>query len=101
MNVKTEQNATAFIASLSGNLAFSDNPAFRKLLEEMNESDAKRWVLDLSNLASVDSAGLGMFIVAMEYSKKASASLVLRSPNGHVKNLIELSNMDQLIQVEA
>jgi len=101
MNLATKVTDHDFEASLCGVLAFSDNAEFRKLLEQMKQSQADRWVLDLAGLSSVDSAGLGMFILAMELSKTRNASLVLRAPTGHVKNLIELSNMDQLIKVEA
>jgi HptB-dependent secretion and biofilm anti anti-sigma factor len=48
----------------------------------------------------VDSAGLGMFIIAAETAKKAGLSLTLRSPSGHVRKLIELSKMDKLLSIE-
>ena len=100
MQVTSSVNSSTFEAHLSDRLSFADNGAFRKLIDEMLNSKARHWVFDLSGLTSVDSAGLGMFIIAMETAKKAGLSLVLRSPTGHVKNLIELSKMDKLISVE-
>ncbi len=100
MQVTTHVDGDTFEARLSDRLSFSDNGAFRKLLDEMLASNTRHWVFDVANLAAVDSAGLGMFIIAMETAKKAGQSLVLRSPTGHVKNLIELSKMDKLITVE-
>ena len=100
MLVNTSIKDTVFEARLSERLSFADNGVFRKLLDEMLASKARNWVLDISGLSSVDSAGLGMFIIAMESAKKAGLTLVLRSPSDHVRKLIELSKMDKLIRVE-
>lgn len=100
MQVKTTVTDAVFEAHLSDRLSFSDNSAFRKLLNDMLASKARRWIIDLSALVSVDSAGLGMFIIAQDAAKKAGLPLTLRSPSGHVKNLIQLSKMDKLISVE-
>jgi anti-anti-sigma factor len=100
MLVKTSIKDNVFQARLSERLSFGDNGVFRRLLEEMLAAKTAHWVLDVSGLSSVDSAGLGMFIIAMENAKKAGASLVLKAPNEHVRKLIELSKMDKLIRVE-
>lgn len=100
MNIQTSVTDATFEARLSDRLSFADNGAFRKLLDDMQASPASRWVLDVSGLSAVDSAGLGMFIIAMETAKKAGRSLALRSPSQHVRKLIELSKMDRLIPVE-
>ena len=100
MLVKTSIKDTVFEAHLSERLSFADNGIFKKLLDEMLASKTRHWILNVSGLSSVDSAGLGMFIIAMENAKKAGLSLVLRSPTEHVRKLIELSKMDKLIRVE-
>ena len=91
---------TTFEARLSDRLSFADNGSVRKLLDDMIASRKRQWVLNLSGLSSVDSAGLGMFIIAAETAKKAGMSIMLRSPSGHVRKLIELSKIDKLMPVE-
>lgn len=100
MLVKTSIKETVFEARLTERLSFADHGVFKKLLDEMLASKTRHWVFEVSGLASVDSAGLGMFIIAMEAAKKAGLTLVLRSPTEHVRKLIELSKMDKLIRVE-
>jgi anti-anti-sigma factor len=100
MNAETIVTDTTFEARLSDRLSFADNVAFRKLLDEMQASKTRHWVLNLASLASVDSAGLGMFIIAAEAAKKSGMSITLRSPAGHVRRLIELSKIDKLMPVE-
>lgn len=91
---------SVFEARLSDRLSFADNASFRKLLDDMVASKRRQLVLNLSGLASVDSAGLGMFIIAAETAKKEGVSLLLKSPSGHVRKLIELSKIDKLVPVE-
>jgi anti-anti-sigma factor len=100
MNIQTRITDAFFEAKLSDRLSFADNAAFRKLIDDMKTSKAPRWVIDVSGLSSVDSAGLGMFIIAHEAAKKVGFHMVLRAPGGHVRNLIELSKMDKLINIE-
>lgn len=100
MLVRTSIKGALFEAALSERLSFADNGVFRQLLDEALASKASQWVFDVSGLSAVDSAGLGMFIIAMEKAKTAGVSLVLRSPNEYVRKLIELSKMDKLIKVE-
>lgn len=100
MDVTRMVTETVFEARLSNSLTFSDNGSFRKLLDEMVSSSTTNWILELSGLVSVDSAGLGMFIIAQETAKKSGRKLALRSPEGHVKNLLHLSKMDRLIDIQ-
>ena len=100
MQSSTIISDTTFEARLSDRLSFADNGNFRKLLDDMIASKRRQCVLNLAGLSSVDSAGLGMFIIAAETAKKAGLSIVLRAPTGHVRKLIELSKIDKLIPVE-
>jgi|SRR5688572_24445495 HptB-dependent secretion and biofilm anti anti-sigma factor len=100
MDVTRLVTETVFEARLSNSLTFSDNGSFRKLLDEMVASTKTSWVIDLSNLVTVDSAGLGMFIIAQETARKSGRALALRSPAGHVKHLLYLAKMDKLIDIQ-
>jgi anti-anti-sigma factor len=100
MHAETIVTDNTFEVRLSDRLSFADNGAFRKLLEEMQASRKRHWILNLASLVSVDSAGLGMFITAAETAKKAGLAITLREPAGHVRRLIQLSKIDKLMPVE-
>jgi HptB-dependent secretion and biofilm anti anti-sigma factor len=100
MHAQTTLSDNTFEARLTDRLSFADNSAFRKLLDDAVASKRRNMILNLEGLTSVDSAGLGMFIIAAETAKKAGLSLTLRSPSGHVRKLIELSKMDKLLSIE-
>jgi HptB-dependent secretion and biofilm anti anti-sigma factor len=100
MQSQTVVSENIFEVRLSDRLSFSDNSAFRKLLDDMQTSKTRQWVINLAGLVSVDSAGLGMFIIAAEAAKRGGTALTLRGPTGHVRRLIELSKIDKLMNVE-
>jgi anti-anti-sigma factor len=100
MDIQTTSSGDEFIATLSGRLMFSDNPAFRILLDGAQASGAKRCIFDVSALNSVDSAGLGMFVIAADTAKKHGWSLVLRGPGGQVKQLLTLARFDKLLTIQ-
>jgi anti-anti-sigma factor len=89
-----------FEAALGDSLTSADLNAFRDLLAEMKKSKCKVMLLDLSNLNWIDSAGLGMLLLAKETSEKAGLDFVVRSPKGDVKSLLELGRFDKIFNIE-
>ncbi|PTW55061.1 anti-anti-sigma factor [Breoghania corrubedonensis] len=100
MNAQTSQTGQTHHIKLSGRLVFSDHAEFRHLLNQITAAKVESCIIDLSELQSIDSSGLGMFMVALETGKENGWSLTLRSPQGHVKALIELGKFDKLLNVE-
>ena len=90
-----------FEAELRERLTSSDLGEFRELLAQIRQSGRQSVVLDLSDLQWIDSAGLGMLILAKETADKAELELVLRSPKGHVRSLLELGRFDKIFTIEA
>jgi anti-anti-sigma factor len=100
MNLTTTQDGTTFHARIAERLAFSDHKAFRELLKQVSASGAKTCVFDLSQLNSIDSAGLGMFVVAHEEGQANGWSLVVRGAKGHVDALMKLGKFDKILTLE-
>lgn len=85
---------------LSGKLSFADNEDMRPLLEDMGRGSDRTLVLDLTQLDYVDSFGIGLFLVALDEVKKAGNRLVVRNPQGAVKRIFTLANLDTLLEIE-
>ncbi|HWJ20126.1 MAG TPA: STAS domain-containing protein [Geobacterales bacterium] len=101
MRLETYKSNNKFEAEISDKLTSSDLSNFRELLSAIKQSTCKVIVLDLSNLDWIDSAGLGMLILAKELAEKEELELVLRSPRGHVKSLLELGRFEKIFSIEA
>ena len=88
-------------AILSEDLSFADHPAFQSATKELIAANRKHCVLDLSNLTSVDSAGLGMFMIAHEECEKVDNQLVLRGATGQVKRMLDLARFETILRIES
>ena len=101
MQASTKINGTTFEVVLKDSMSFTDHEAFRKLIVEAGRSGAKTCVFDLAGLKAIDSAGLGMFMIAKDEAKKGGWDITLRSPKGPVKTIMVLSRFDKLFTIHS
>jgi anti-anti-sigma factor len=85
---------------LRGAFTFKDHHSFRALLDQLKTSPSGRRVLDLSHLEFLDSAALGMLLIADDEAKSGGWALTLRRPTSEIAKLIELACMDSLFTIE-
>jgi len=88
-------NATAVF---SGDITFSENVSFRQLLKDLAEQEVENCVFDLENVEMVDSAGLGMFLIAREQAENAGWKLSVRGAQGHVASMLKLTKLSDLLE---
>ena len=86
---------------LVDSLTFADRNLFKSMLKELAESGLRKCVINLKRLKSIDSAGIGMFLIASEKSKELDCDLVLQDPQGQVKDMLEITSVNKVIRVEA
>ena len=99
MQASTKISGNVFEIVLKDSISFTDHDAFRQLIADAGKSGAKSCVFDLAGLNSIDSAGLGMFMIAKDEAKKGGWDITLRSPKGPVKTIMELSKFDKLFSI--
>jgi HptB-dependent secretion and biofilm anti anti-sigma factor len=87
--------------AIAGDLTFTDHVVFREVADRLAASNGKTITIDVTNLNFIDSAGLGMLLIAREEARKANRSLVLRGAAGQVKRMFALTKFDSLFTVEA
>lgn len=88
------------VIECSGRLTFSNSTAFMRITEELKASEGKSWVLELSRLEFIDSAGLGMLLMARDVLGEHKGRLTLKGAQGQVSKALNLARFDELIQVE-
>lgn len=92
MNIQIDENADGICVRLSGDLNFSANNDFRALLDKL--ADASGAVtFDLSNVARIDSVGLGLLYIAKE-EVGGSGRIRLKSPQSGIMKMLELTEAD-------
>jgi HptB-dependent secretion and biofilm anti anti-sigma factor len=63
-------DSDAALVRISGEFRFSDHAAFKSLVERLFEVKESSIVIDLSKLEFIDSAGLGMLLLARDEAKR-------------------------------
>ena len=99
MIIKKSVGESTLNFNLTGKFMFSDHQTFRSIIETIKTTDYPNILLDVSGLEFVDSAALGMFLVAREEAKKKNLNLKLKGPTGHVQKMFNLSNFPSLFSI--
>lgn len=99
MKVRLEDHSGAAVLHLSGRIAVGAD------LEDLREAVAQalglghpQVVLDLEDLNFIDSAGLGEMVASRRRARDAGKRLVLATPRGKVRDLMELTRIGELIE---
>ncbi len=100
MDYTIEVNEREAVVQLQGRLTFNDHAKLRTAIHEMLQNKARRQVLDLGALDFVDSAGIGMLLIAREEMVNVDKELVLRSARGQVKRVLTVAQLDKIVTIE-
>ncbi len=97
MNYTVRNQGTIREIDLRGQLTFEANDDFRQIIEGMDIGTFTDCVLNLENLDFIDSAGLGLLVLANNTANRARVKLRLRRPRGQVREMIEISEFHTII----
>ncbi len=84
---------------VTGRFDFSVHEDFRKAYEGQVKTGAKV-VVDMGSVDYMDSSALGMLLLLREYVGEGKADVRLTNSSGEIRNILEVSNFDQLFKVE-
>jgi anti-anti-sigma factor len=100
LDLQVDGGPTTIIA-LSGDLDPSTAPVLEDAIAKVVADDSvSRVVLDLANLAFLDSSGLRVFVTARESLGVRDAKLALRNPTENTKRLLDITGLGEVIEVE-
>ncbi len=99
MEYTIDKTADATVIELNGVLTFDDHERFKGVVEAITGAETDNVELDLTGMKMIDSAGIGMLLLANDRADKSGKAFCLRGVNGHVAKVVELSKVDQIIKV--
>jgi anti-anti-sigma factor len=85
--------------AFGGNFTFADHIAFREAADRLFKTQNQPLTIDLAGLESIDSAGLGMLMIAGEEARDAGRSLTLRRPRGQVARMFAVTRFDTFFTI--
>jgi anti-anti-sigma factor len=100
MQAHFEDQSSAAIVRLSGRLTFAENNAFRNVVEGMEKDGRGSVVLDLAELEFIDSAGMGLLLVARDLTHARGGSVTLANAHGQVARMLRLAKFGDFFTLD-
>ena len=101
MEHSVRREGTTAIISLKGRLTFKYHKEYQKLLDDiMVDQNAKRLEFDLNEVEFMDSAGLGVLLIARQRADKLNAEIVLKRPSTDLKRILTVAQFDRMFTIE-
>ena len=99
LSLETRNRADVTIVHCQGRIVYRDEAlAFSRLVGEILGNSGKV-VLDLSGVSSIDSAGLGELAFLYTLAQSQNADFKCASPSPLVRELLDLSNLDSVLEI--
>ena len=89
------------VLSVAGNVDAGTEQRFRDALASVLAHGVPRIVVDLSRVAFMSSAGIGVLMGVRRVLADAGGSLVLASPHGEVAQVLSITGVAEVIPVAA
>lgn len=97
MNITARADDQTTTLHLEGNFIYTERKRFQEAIHNACQEGARKIVLDLANVTSLDSAALGLLMVTHRRLCNERRRLVLVRPTANVKSIIQLANLHELI----
>ena len=71
------------------------------LLAAVSSQSSRRVLVDLSQVESIDAAGLGTLVFLLHWSHEQNAELTFTDPSPRVRIALELTNLDAVLPINS
>lgn len=99
LSLETRNRGDVIIVHCQGRIVYRDEAAALSRVVGEVLQQARKLVLDLSGVSSMDSAGIGELALLQTWAQGKNASLKCAGPNPLVSTLLELTNLDSVLEV--
>ena len=98
MNITQDTVDANMIFHLDGRFDFGVRKIFKEAVDGVSV-EGSSIVLDLENVAFVDSSALGLLVICHQNLKNKNVSFFLVNPQTYVKQVLELANIGKMIPI--
>lgn len=94
---RTEQELSV---TCEGRFTFADHHAFREVVEEVSSNPPAVLIFNVNNVDFVDSAGLGMLLIANNACNENDTDVVIRGATGQVEKMVRIAKFGDLMTID-
>lgn len=100
MNIQVDQKKPGvFVVSLEGNLDMSVSPKVRKVLLSLLRKGGSHIVVDLKDVAYIDSSGIATFVEFLQLSRKTKVRFSLAGASARVQSIFDLAHLKTIFEM--
>ena len=96
MNYKTINLKDGKEIVISGAFTFRDHDTFFEIISLIKSAQDKKIIFNLKDCDFIDSAALGMFVIAHDEASSKSVDLEIKGVQGKVKDVMYAARFDSL-----
>ncbi|MDR2305008.1 MAG: anti-sigma factor antagonist [Treponema sp.] len=93
MDIRIRTNQTIYIIDLQGEMALADSILLKELVMKMIEKKVEKFIINMKNISTFDSSGIGALIYISSTLRKMNLDLTIANVQGPVKDVIELTKL--------
>jgi anti-anti-sigma factor len=99
LSLETRNRGDVMIVHCQGRIVYRDEAAaLSRLVSEILQNGGKV-VLDLTGVSSIDSAGIGELAFLYTWDRSQNADLKCAGPSPFVRDLLDLTNLDSVLEI--
>jgi anti-sigma B factor antagonist len=99
LSLETRNRGDVIIVHCQGRIVYRDEAAALSRVVGEVLPQARKLVLDLSGVSSIDSAGIGELALLQSWARGQNVSLKCAAPTPLVRSLLDLTNLDSVLEV--
>jgi anti-sigma B factor antagonist len=99
LSLETRNCGDVIIVHCQGRIVYRDEAAALSRVVGEALQEARKLVLDLSGVSSMDSAGIGELALLQTWAQRENVNLKCAGPNQLVRTLLDLTNLDSVLEV--
>jgi anti-anti-sigma factor len=99
LSLETRNRGDVIIVHCQGRIVYRDEAAALSRVVGEALQQARKLVLDLSGVSSMDSAGIGELALLQTWAQGRNVSLKCAGANALVRALLDLTNLDSVVEV--
>lgn len=92
MDITSHVQQNTLLAKCRGKFTFADHEIFREILQRMSVPEVRVVMIDLRDVDFLDSAAMGMLLLARDEASKQKKELSLHGAQGQVKKMFDLAS---------
>jgi anti-anti-sigma factor len=99
MKIRERTMPQGMILDMEGDLTYANRTVFKAAVEKAAASHCKHLILNCEQVRFVDSAGLGLLVIAAQSLKRVQAKVSLLKPQVYVREIMSLANIPKMIPI--